>query len=133
MCIILHSISLRFVPKKQRQKVPEFKDDILCDTSHEIKNGILCVLSLLSKITMGTATCESCLMPLSKDLGKRESEHYCSYCFQNGAFTYAGNDVKEFQKKSYEAMRAHGINPLLARFYTFMIRFAPRWKEGSGQ
>lgn len=91
------------------------------------------VLSFLIKNTMGTATCESCLMPLSKDTGKRESEKYCSYCFQNGAFTCPGNDVKEFQRKSYEAMRAHGVNPLLARFYTFMIRFAPRWKKGAGQ
>ncbi len=68
-------------------------------------------------------------MPFAKDTGKRESDQYCSLCFQNGKLCYEGNDLKEFQRVSYESMRAHGINPMLAKFYTFMIRFAPRWKK----
>ena len=46
--------------------------------------------------------CESCLMPLSSDPGVRESDRYCSYCYKNGALCYQGNDLKEFQKVSYE-------------------------------
>jgi len=68
-------------------------------------------------------------MPLSKDLGKRESEKYYSYCFNNGKLCYEGNDVNEFKKKSYEGMRTHGVNPILAKFYTWLIGFAPRWKN----
>lgn len=73
--------------------------------------------------------CESCLMPFKKDTGVRENEKYCSLCFKNGRLQYEGNDLKEFQKVCYESMRARGLNPLLAWFYTFMIRFAPRWKK----
>lgn len=68
------------------------------------------------------------MMPLSKDPGKRESDRYCSYCFQNGSLRYKGTSLKEFQKLSYQAMRSHGMNPLLAGLYTFMIRFAKRWR-----
>lgn len=73
--------------------------------------------------------CESCLMPFSKDPGAREDARYCSYCFKNGTWCYKGSDLKEFQRISYENMRAHGTNALLAQIYTFMIRFAPRWRK----
>jgi len=67
-------------------------------------------------------------MPFAKDPGKRESDIYCSLCFQNGKLCYEGNDLKKFQKAAYEGMRKRGINPLLAKIYTYSIRFAPRWK-----
>lgn len=73
--------------------------------------------------------CESCLMPFSKDSGVRESDRYCSLCFKNGELCYKGNDLKEFQKICYDSMISRGTNKLLAKFYTFMIRFAPRWKK----
>jgi len=73
--------------------------------------------------------CESCLMPFNKDLGKRESEKYCSFCFSNGKLCYEGNDLKVFQQKSYEGMIAHGMNKYLAKFFAWTIRFAPRWKK----
>ena len=73
--------------------------------------------------------CQSCLMPFAKDPGQRESEKYCSLCFKNGRLCYEGNNLKEFQKVCYQSMRERGINPLLAKFYTFMIRFAPRWRN----
>lgn len=72
--------------------------------------------------------CESCLMPFVKDSGKRESDKYCSYCFKDGKLCYPGNDLKEFQRICYENMRTHGMNPLKATFFTYMIKFAPRWK-----
>ena len=74
-------------------------------------------------------SCESCLMPFTKDPGIRESERYCSYCFKDGHFTYQGDDREEFQKLCYRAMLDKDMNPFLARLYTFLIRFAPRWRK----
>jgi hypothetical protein len=68
-------------------------------------------------------------MPFDKDPGVRESEKYCSLCFKEGKLCYEGNDLKEFQRVARESMRSRGVNPLMAWFYTFMIRFAPRWKK----
>lgn len=72
--------------------------------------------------------CESCLMPFYKDSGHRESNKYCSLCFKNNELQYKGNDLKEFQRVAYQSMRSRGINILKAKLFTFMIRFAPRWK-----
>jgi hypothetical protein len=68
-------------------------------------------------------------MPFHKDPGTRENEQYCSLCFANGKLSYEGTDLKAFQHMCYKSMRSRGTNPLLARFFTFMIRFAPRWKN----
>ena len=67
-------------------------------------------------------------MPLSKDPGKSGSDKYCSYCFKDGKLCYEGTDLKEFQKRAYEGMRAKGMNTLQAKFFTWLIRFAPRWR-----
>lgn len=78
---------------------------------------------------MQNKNCESCMMPFSKDTGKRESDKYCSLCFKDGKLCYEGNDLKAFQKVCYESMINGGINKFKAKFFTFMIRFAPRWKK----
>lgn len=78
---------------------------------------------------MASQSCESCLMPFSKDPGVRESDKYCSYCYKDGKLCYEGTDLKEFQKACYQAMVGKGMNPLKARLFAFMIRFAPRWKK----
>lgn len=80
---------------------------------------------------MKNTSCKSCLMPFDKDPGVRESEDYCSYCFRDGKLCYEGNDLNEFKRVAYKNMRAHGTNPLAAKFYTWMIGFAPRWKKSS--
>lgn len=67
-------------------------------------------------------------MPFSKDTGVRESEKYCSLCFRDGKLCYEG-DLKGFQKVCYEGMIEKGMNRYVAGFYTFLIRFAPRWKK----
>lgn len=69
------------------------------------------------------------MMPFVKDPGTRESECYCSYCFKNGELTYKGNDLKEYQRLCYQMMVNGGMNPLKAKMFTWMIRFAPRWKK----
>ena len=73
--------------------------------------------------------CESCLMPFDQDTGVRESDKYCSLCYKDGKLCYAGSDLKEFQKVAYQEMVKRGTNPLKAKFFTFMIGFAPRWKK----
>lgn len=78
---------------------------------------------------MKRESCHSCLMPFNKDKGVREHEDYCSLCFNNGKLCYEGNDVKEFQKVCYESMRKAGKGKLIAKLYTYMIKFAPRWKK----
>ena len=78
---------------------------------------------------MKNKSCESCLMPFSKDPGTRESDKYCSYCFKNGKLCYEGTDLKLFQKVCYDNMVRGGMGKLKARFFAWMIKFAPRWKN----
>lgn len=75
--------------------------------------------------------CESCLMPLDEKHGQmdRENERYCNLCFRDGKLCYEGDDVKKFQRHAYEGMRNNGVGPLAARFFVFLIRFAPRWRN----
>lgn len=78
--------------------------------------------------------CESCLMPLGKNLEDSgtekdgtKSEKYCKYCYQDGKLLYEGS-LKDFQNICYGEMRKHGMGFIKAKFFTWMIRFAPRWK-----
>lgn len=68
-------------------------------------------------------------MPFAQDVGVRESDKYCSLCYKNGKLCYEGNDLKAFQSVCYQEMTKKGMNPLKAKFFTYMIRFAPRWKK----
>lgn len=79
--------------------------------------------------TMKNKNCESCLMPLAKDSGESGSDIYCSYCFKEGKLVYEGDDVNEFKKRAYTGMKEHGMCSLKAKFFTWMIGFAPRWKK----
>jgi hypothetical protein len=67
-------------------------------------------------------------MPLDKDTGESGSKKYCSYCAQDGKLIYDG-DLKGFQAASYIGMREGGMGWLKAKIFTWMIRFAPRWKN----
>lgn len=78
---------------------------------------------------MKNKNCESCMMPLAQDPGKSGSDKYCSYCFKDGKLAYEGNDLKIFQKRSYEEMRKKGMGKFQAKIFAWMIRFAPRWKK----
>lgn len=72
--------------------------------------------------------CESCLLPFEKDPGARESDKYCSYCFKDGKLCYEG-DLKGFKEVCFKGMREKGINWPMAKLYTFLIGFAPRWRK----
>lgn len=74
-------------------------------------------------------SCHSCLMPFKNDPGQRESDQYCSLCFADGKFRYEGNDRKEFQRLCEHGMKERGMHPLQAKFYAWLVRFAPRWKK----
>ena len=76
-------------------------------------------------------SCHSCLMPFNKDPGQKESDIYCSLCFKGGELIYKGDNVQEFKKICYKGMLERGINKYLAIFYTFLIGFAPRWKQAN--
>ena len=84
---------------------------------------------MIAILVMKKNSCESCLMPFKNDPGTRTSDRYCSYCFQNGALTYPGHDLREFQRLCYEGMVERGMNRIIARIYAWSIRFAPRWKS----
>jgi hypothetical protein len=73
--------------------------------------------------------CESCCMPLAMDTGSSGSDKYCSHCAKDGQLLYVGSDLKEFQKHAYEGMVAQGMGKCKAKFFTWLIRFAPRWKQ----
>lgn len=67
-------------------------------------------------------------MPFEKDTGVRESSQYCSLCFKDGKLCYEG-DLKGFKEVAYSSMRKNGMNIFKAKFFTYMIGFAPRWKN----
>ncbi len=64
--------------------------------------------------------CQSCGMPMSKDpqgggtnADGSKNIKYCSYCYQNGAFTYNGT-VTEFQEFCRKKMIESGHNKFIA-------------------
>jgi hypothetical protein len=71
------------------------------------------------------------MMPFKKDPkgANRESEKYCSYCFENGKLNYEGDDVNEFKEAMVDAMTARGENKTKAKLFAWMAGFAPRWKK----
>ncbi|MCA9355320.1 hypothetical protein KC865_02105 [Candidatus Kaiserbacteria bacterium] len=73
--------------------------------------------------------CDMCMMPFSQDKGNRENENYCSYCFKGGSLVYKGDSLQEFKKQSYEGMINNGVPKYQAKFFTWMIGFAPHWKD----
>ena len=74
--------------------------------------------------------CRLCLMPKDYDDGMREREDYCSYCYKNGKVCFEGTR-EEFQDMVYKKMRGRGISHIKAKFFTWMIRFAPYWQENN--
>ncbi|WP_373720418.1 MULTISPECIES: zinc ribbon domain-containing protein [Bacteroidales] len=80
--------------------------------------------------------CQSCGMPLKKDpnLGGTNadgtlSKLYCSFCYQNGAFTDNCTDVKEFQEKCRRIMISHGHSRFTAWLFTRGMKRLSRWEK----
>jgi hypothetical protein len=78
--------------------------------------------------------CQSCGMPMKKDPqhggtnqdGSRNLK-YCSYCYQDGAFTFNGtvDEMQEFCKKK---MIEHGSPKFIAWLFTRNMKRLERWK-----
>lgn len=80
--------------------------------------------------------CESCGMPLKKDpkgsgtnADGTKSDKYCSYCYENGQFTYTGKDVNEFQEHCRKMMVEGGHSRFISWLFTRGMKRLPRWKN----
>lgn len=78
--------------------------------------------------------CQSCGMPLSKDpqgggtnAEGSKSEKYCSYCYQNGKFTFNGT-VTEFQEHCRTKMKEGGHSGFMAWLFSRGLKRLERWK-----
>jgi len=79
--------------------------------------------------------CQSCGMPMDKDSQKggtnvdgSKNEEYCSYCYQNGEFTFHGT-VNEFQDFCKEQMIKGGSSRFIAWLFTRNMKRLERWKN----
>ena len=82
------------------------------------------------------AICQSCAMPLKYDPkgggteadGSR-SQLYCSLCYGNGVFHFAGSDVRAFQAMVVEKMVKNGWWRPVAYVMTRRIPKLARWSK----
>ena len=79
--------------------------------------------------------CQSCGMPLKKDpmhggtnSDGSQNEMYCSYCYQNGAFTFTGT-VTEMQEFCKVKMIEQGSPKWMAWLFTRGMKRLGRWKK----
>ncbi|QGY42207.1 hypothetical protein GM418_00610 [Maribellus comscasis] len=79
--------------------------------------------------------CQSCGMPLSKDPDGGGTEKdgaknrkYCSYCYQNGEFTFTGT-VYEFQDYCKQKMIEGGHSKFISWIFTRGLKRLERWKN----
>lgn len=80
--------------------------------------------------------CESCGMPMKKDpkgsgsnADGSKSDKYCSYCYENGAYTYTGKDVIGFQDHCRKMMMDGGHSRFISWLFTRGMKRLPRWKN----
>ncbi|HLP06259.1 MAG TPA: zinc ribbon domain-containing protein [Paludibacter sp.] len=79
--------------------------------------------------------CQSCGIPLNRDPknGGTETDGsksglYCSFCYQNGAFTFIGS-VDEMQEHCRKMMIEGGHNRFTAWLFSRGLKRLGRWKE----
>lgn len=80
--------------------------------------------------------CQSCGMPLSKDpngggteADGSKSTMYCSYCYQNGAFTQPNITLPEMQEFCKGKIKEMGIPGFLAGWMVKGLPKLERWKN----
>lgn len=80
--------------------------------------------------------CQSCGMPMSKDpegggteLDGQKSTVFCSYCYQDGAFTQPDFTVVEMRNYSKQKMKEMGIPKFIASLLTIEMPSLERWKN----
>ena len=79
--------------------------------------------------------CQSCGMPMKQDPqgGGTNADGsvnalYCSYCYQNGAFTFNGT-VQEFQEFCRQKMVEGGHSKFTSWLFTRGMNRLKRWKN----
>ena len=79
--------------------------------------------------------CQSCGMPMKKDpmgggtnADSTKSEMYCSYCYQNGAFT-RNCTVEEMQEFCQGKIKEMGFPKFLAKLMVKGLPKLERWKK----
>jgi hypothetical protein len=79
--------------------------------------------------------CQSCGMPMKKDpqnggtnTDGTRNEMYCSYCYQNGAYTFTGS-MEEMQVFCIGKMKEQGMPKWLAWVFTRGMCKLERWKK----
>jgi Putative zinc ribbon domain len=84
--------------------------------------------------------CQSCGMPLKKDLegGGTEADgtksvKYCSRCYRDGKLTNPNMTVQEMQALVKDKIKEMGFPGFLAGFFTKNIPKLERWKASSAQ
>ena len=80
--------------------------------------------------------CQSCGMPLSKDLGGggtekdgSKSETYCSLCYQNGEFAGKECTVEEMQAAVERALKRQGYSWPMRKLARWQIPRLARWRK----
>jgi hypothetical protein len=80
--------------------------------------------------------CQSCGMPLSQDPGKggteldgSNSQDYCSYCYQNGAFLQPDMTATGMQAFCMAKLQEKGTLKPLAWLFTRGIPKLKRWAQ----
>lgn len=81
------------------------------------------------------ARCQSCGMPFSQDpagggteADGAKSAEYCSYCYQEGAFTQPDMSAAEMQAFCVQSLRQNGMNGFVAWLLTRGIPKLGRWR-----
>ena len=86
-------------------------------------------------MSIETKFCQCCGMSMKQDpqygetnANKSISTTYCSYCYQNGEFTFNGT-VDEFQESCRQTMIENGHSKFLAWLFTRGMKRLERWKN----
>ena len=80
-------------------------------------------------------SCQSCGIPFDKAKGRgteadgSESQKYCSYCYQQGAFVQPDWTAADMQAYASKKLQQYGLPGMLADLLTKGIPKLERWKK----
>lgn len=84
--------------------------------------------------------CQSCGMPLSKDIqgggtekNGAKSTLYCSHCYQDGEFTLPHITVDEMKSRVQQKMQEKGFPKFIAKFFSGCVTKLQRWQKKFGE
>lgn len=84
---------------------------------------------------MAKGACQSCGMPMKKDVQGGGSEkdgsknpNYCSHCYMNGDFSHPDMSVGEMQARVRGRMKEMKVPGFMAEFFVRAIPRLERWR-----